>query len=138
MPEKSTTPDLVELVRGIWAAVDRRDWDTVLSLFAPDAVLARGLMITFEGRDALRGVLEDTVGSYDDLESEVEQVRDLGSGVVFAVVGQRGHLIGSTASGEGRLAWVYQWVDGMVARVTIYIDIDEARAAAERLAESRG
>jgi hypothetical protein len=68
----------------------------------------------------------------------VEQVRDLGYGVVFAVVGQKGHLIGSSASVEGRFAWVYQWVEGMVVRVTVYIDIDEARAAAERLAESRG
>jgi hypothetical protein len=28
--------------------------------------------------------------------------------------------------------------DGLVARVTIYTDTNEARAAAERLAESRG
>jgi ketosteroid isomerase-like protein len=137
MSEESTTSDLVELVRGIWADVDRRDWDAVLSRFAPEAVLVRGL-ITFEGPDALRGVLEDTVGSYEDLESEVEQVRDVGSGVVFAVVGQKGRLIGSTASVEGRFAWVYQWADSRVARVTIYLDIDEARAAAESLAEERG
>jgi hypothetical protein len=29
-------------------------------------------------------------------------------------------------------------VDGMVARLTVHDDIDEARAVAERLAESRG
>jgi hypothetical protein len=29
-------------------------------------------------------------------------------------------------------------VEGMVVRVTVYYDTDEARAAAERLAESRG
>jgi hypothetical protein len=29
-------------------------------------------------------------------------------------------------------------VGAMIARVTIYLDIDEARAVAERLAESRG
>jgi hypothetical protein len=29
-------------------------------------------------------------------------------------------------------------VEGRVVRVTVYIDIDEARAAAERLAEERG
>jgi ketosteroid isomerase-like protein len=127
MSEEPATPDLVELVCGIWADIDRRDWDAVLSIFATDAVLARGL-ITFESPDALRGVLEDTVGSYDDLESEVEQVRDLGFGVVFAVVGRRGRHIGSTASVEGRFAWVYQWADGMVVRVTIYLDIDEACA----------
>jgi len=30
------------------------------------------------------------------------------------------------------------WVNGIVAHVTIYPDIDEARAAAELLAEERG
>jgi ketosteroid isomerase-like protein len=45
---------------------------------------------------------------------------------------------------EGRAAmremWVYvlAWVEGMVARVIPYGDIDQARAAAERLTEERG
>jgi hypothetical protein len=29
-------------------------------------------------------------------------------------------------------------VDGMIARVTVYLDIDEARAETERLAPERG
>ena len=39
-----------------------------------------------------------------------------------------------------RSASVGAWVDGLIVRVTIYpeTDIDEARAAAERLAEERG
>jgi hypothetical protein len=32
---------------------------------------------------------------------------------------------------------VYEWADGAVARATTHTDIDEARAAAERLAEER-
>ena len=38
MPEGSTTPDLVELVRGTVEALNRRDLDGVMSLFDPDAV----------------------------------------------------------------------------------------------------
>jgi hypothetical protein len=30
-----------------------------------------------------------------------------------------------------------EWVHGRLMRVTVYIDIDEARGAAERLAEER-
>jgi hypothetical protein len=43
------------------------------------------------------------------------------------------------SSGEVRLrsGVVGEWVDGVIVRVTIYPDIDEARAAAERLAEER-
>jgi hypothetical protein len=32
---------------------------------------------------------------------------------------------------------IYEWVDGMIARLIGRQDIDEARAIAERLAESR-
>jgi hypothetical protein len=33
---------------------------------------------------------------------------------------------------------VYEWADGAVARATTYANIEEARTAAERLAEERG
>jgi hypothetical protein len=33
---------------------------------------------------------------------------------------------------------VVTWIDGLIERTTNYFDIDEARAAAERLAEERG
>jgi hypothetical protein len=31
-----------------------------------------------------------------------------------------------------------QWENGLVVRITVYTDIDEARAAAEGLAQERG
>jgi hypothetical protein len=37
-----------------------------------------------------------------------------------------------------RMAVISEWVEGMVVRVVVSFDIDEARAAAERLAEERG
>jgi hypothetical protein len=36
-----------------------------------------------------------------------------------------------------RDAWVCDLPEGLVTRITIYADIDEGRAAAERLAEER-
>ena len=139
MPVESTTPDLVELTRSIWVAVNRQDWDAVGSFFAPNAfwdMSAIGLG-TFEGPTALRGFWEDWVSSYEELVSEVGQVLDLGDGVVFAVIRQQGRMTGSTGSVQVQAGWVYKWVNGMVARITIYLDMDEARAAAERLAEER-
>ena len=47
-------------------------------------------------------------------------------------------ITGSDAYVESRNAWVILWVERRVVRATRYKDIDEARAAAERLAESRG
>jgi hypothetical protein len=37
-----------------------------------------------------------------------------------------------------RHAAVGVWVDGLAIRITNYLDIDEARAAAERVADERG
>ena len=59
MPEESTTPELLELVRRLVEALDRRDFDAAASLLAPD-VFYRGAEIgTFEGQAAVRGLLED-------------------------------------------------------------------------------
>ena len=58
--------------------------------------------------------------------------------MVFAVPVLNARLAGSTGSVQGRYGAVSIWVDGLCERVTNYADIDEARAAAKRLAEERG
>jgi len=49
-----------------------------------------------------------------------------------------GRPVGSTGWVELRLAIVAVWEEGLIVRGTTYDDPDEARAAAERLAEERG
>ena len=105
--------------------------------FAPDAVLdGRGLGDRFEGRAAIRSFIGDWFGTYEELEFGLEEVLDLGKGVVFAVVTQDGRPVGSAGHVRQREGWVYVWVGGLIAQLTIS-DIDEARAAAERLAQER-
>jgi hypothetical protein len=47
----------------------------------------------------------------------------------------------SRAKADGKLlrlcVWVLLWVEDVISQATAYLDIDEARAAAGRLAESR-
>jgi ketosteroid isomerase-like protein len=139
MPEESTTPDLVELTRRQWEAVNRGDLDALMSLCPPDGVYdpsPAGLGV-FEGPAAIRGFFEDWWGAFEERRYGLEEVRDLGNGMAFAVVRQDARPAGSTGHIRAREAYVYQWVDGLIARVTIYLDIDEARAAAERLAAER-
>ena len=51
MSEESTTPDLAELTRLAFEAVNQRDIDAVMSFFAPDAVLdGRAAGGLYEGR----------------------------------------------------------------------------------------
>ena len=138
MSEESTTFDLIELVRGFWVSAARRDWDAILRFYAPDAVWDMSPMGlgTYEDATAMRGLWEDWVGAYEELDLDVEAL-DLGNGVVLAVVRQHARPVDSTGWVQAQQALVYAWAEGMVVRVTIYSDRDEARAAAERLVESR-
>lgn len=135
MSEESTTPDLVELVGRALEAANRRDLDAVASSFAEDATFdGRALGDHFEGRAAIRSFIEDWFGAYEELEYGLEEVRDLGKGVVFAVVVQSGRPVGSAGHVRQREGWVFVWVGGLVARLAIS-EVDEARAVAERLAQ---
>jgi hypothetical protein len=139
MAEEFTTPDVVEFMRRGSDALNCRDLDEFLSGWAPDAVLdTGGMMGTFKGVAVIRCFLEDWFASYEELWTEQEEVLSLGNGVVFAVLIQKARLVGSSGDLRHRVALVGVWVDGLIESVTNYTDIDEARAAAERLAEERG
>jgi ketosteroid isomerase-like protein len=138
MSEESTTPDLVELVCRALEAANRLDLDAVMSSFAVDAVFeGRALGDIFEGQAAIRTFVEGWFGTYEELEYGLEEVRDLGNGVVFAVVVQNGRPAGSAGHVRQREGWVFVWVRGLIARLTIS-EVDEARAAAERLSQEPG
>jgi ketosteroid isomerase-like protein len=139
MSGESPTPDLGELTRRWVEAAERGDWDAVMSLAAPHAVwdMSPQGLGAFEGRPAIRGFLEDWWRAYEELAIEVDEVLDLGNGVGVRVITQRGRLVGGTSEVCQRSADVFLWVGGSIERVTAYLDIDEARGAAERLAEER-
>src|ERR1700730_12106440 len=135
--EESTTPDLVERVRRQSEAANRRDIDAVMSSFAVDAVFeGRALGDIFEGQAAIRACVESWFGMSEELEYKLEEVHDLGNGVVFAVVFQEPRPAGIAGHVQQREGWVYVWVGDLIARLTTS-DIDEARATAKRLAEER-
>jgi ketosteroid isomerase-like protein len=139
--EESTTPDLEESSRRLSEALSRGDLDAATAMYAPDAVWdvsLLGLEGVFEGREEIRGAWEDLRAPYEDLEFVREEFRDLGRGVTLVAVLSRGQLRGSTGLVESRTAFVATWANGLIERNTTYPDIDQARAAAERLAQERG
>jgi ketosteroid isomerase-like protein len=136
MSEESMTLDLVELVRKQLEALDRRDLDGVMSSVAEDTVLDGRAAGVFEGRAAIRGLLEDWFRAWEELDFELEEVSDLGGGVVFAVVIQDGRPVGGDGRLRQREGWVYLWAGGSIARLTIS-EVDQARAAAKQLAKER-
>jgi ketosteroid isomerase-like protein len=138
MPEESTTPDLVELSRRALEATNRRDFDAVEGFYAPDAAYRGTEIGTFEGATAIRGLLEDFLASYQEFRAEREEISDIGNGVTFAVTIYKGRLVGGSGQLQLRFPSVTVWTEGLIERQTDYMDIDEARAAAERLAKERG
>ncbi len=135
--DESTTPDLLELVRGFFEAGNRRDVDAMMRFLAPDMVVDDP-----EGVGTLKGVairefLEDWFASYEAFEIEVEEALDLSNGVAFVVYLQKGRPAGSTGEVQLRQGWITLGEDGLIGRIRVYYDIDEARAAAERFAQER-
>jgi uncharacterized protein (TIGR02246 family) len=117
-------------------AANRRDLDAVASSFAEDATFD-GRVEDLHGRAAIRNFLEEWFGTYEKLEFGLEEVRDLGNGVVLAVVVQNGRPADSGGHLRQREGWVFVWVRDLIARLTTF-EVDEARSAAERLAGERG
>jgi ketosteroid isomerase-like protein len=140
MSEESTTPDLVELNRRAIESVAAGDFDVAISCYGPDSVWDTSPlgMGSYRGAATIRKELEAWHGLSDELEVEIQENVDLGNGVVLAVVRQRGRPVGSSSYADFRFASVTEWTGSVISRVTPYTDIDEARAAAERLAEERG
>ena len=140
MTEESATPDLAELLRRGAEALSRRDFDEFMSQFAPHAVwdLNAWGIGTFTGVDEIRALLEDWLASYEEDLVEVEEVLDLGHGVVFVAYREDGRPVDSDGRVERRQAQVTVWATGVIERSTVYTDVDEARAAAEHLAPERG
>lgn len=137
MAEESTTPDLVERVRGLIGALDGRDVDTLASFYAQDAVYEAAVG-RFEGVGAITEFVEDWLANYEEFSVTLEEVRDLGNGVTFGILRHQGRLVGSSGHVQLRHALVDVWVDGVIARAITGPDIEEVRAVADRLANERG
>jgi ketosteroid isomerase-like protein len=141
MPEESTARhDLVQLTRDWLEAGTSGDLELTLSFWGPDPVwdMSPMGMGVFEGLAAIRSFYADWMGAYEDYRIEAEEIYDLGNGVTFGVVVQQGRPMGSGGTVKLRYGTFTTWMDGKAERVWNYPDIDEARTAAERLAEERG
>jgi ketosteroid isomerase-like protein len=140
MPDESTSPNLIELVRRMQVAINSGDIDEAMSMFSPNPVWdATGVgLVVYEGQAAIREYLAEWMGLLDDVHLQLDAIVDLGHGITFVAVLQTGRVKGSSGELDMRWAAVTEWADSLTKRVTIYADIDKGRAAAERLADSRG
>jgi ketosteroid isomerase-like protein len=136
MGAERATEDVLALTRSVYAALNAGDFETVASMFGETSAwdVSRWGLGTHAGIKAIRRFLDDWFGSLDAYRVEVEEMHDLGGGVVLAIVTQVARQAGSSGLLRVRSAPVYSWVEGRIALVTLYPDIDEGRAAALRAA----
>jgi len=147
MQEESATPDPLEFTRRMFEVPSGTAWaqeavvDTFTAYFAPDVVWESvGLGTTFNGLAGSREFLGDWMARFGDYAIDIEELLDLGSGVVFVKSGHAGRPIGSP--GHLRLPRevlvnVFVWERGLITRVVSSGDTPQARAGAERLAQER-
>jgi ketosteroid isomerase-like protein len=134
--ESSTTPGLVELGVTQLEAANRGDLDAFMGVFATDAVYdaSRDGLGVYEGSAAIRGLIAGWWSAFEDFQLTPEEFSDLGNGVAFTVLRHDGRPAGSRGYVNTRQAYVSISAEGLITSVTVYSDIDEARAAAEQLA----
>jgi ketosteroid isomerase-like protein len=139
MSQHPVTASALELTRSVYACLNDREFDAVADMFSARAVwdVSRWGLGIHSGRAAVRRFLGDWFESLEEFKVEVEEMLDLGSGVVYVEVLQIARRAGSREYLRLRSAPVYEWAEGKVARLTLYPDIDEGRAAAERTAQAR-
>jgi len=123
----------VETVRRMREAFDRGDVDGALAFFDPDVVAnhsARFGGSIGHGREGLSRVITEWVGTFSEFRAEIEEMRDLGDGLVLEVTLHRGRGKGSGVEVTDRFAVLYEMRDAMITRMTLFLTTEAALEAA--------
>jgi ketosteroid isomerase-like protein len=123
----------VEVVRSLYEAFNREDWDAVLEHAAPDFVLDMSRSIGPQQRgmyklDRLRSFLEELGGTFESFRIDADEFIEAGEQVV---VPQTAHARGrDRIEAKARTALVYTFRDGAVTQMVMYQGRQEALEAA--------
>jgi hypothetical protein len=130
---RAVSRENVELVRSIYEAVNRRDWDAAFRDQAPDVEYMtppRGPIAgTYRGREELRGLWEELSTAFETRTYEPEEFIESGDQVVV-VVKARMRPRGSSAEIELRKGNLWTIRDGMVVSMRMFAKPEEALEAA--------
>ena len=122
----------VDTVRQMYAAFHGGDAAGALDHFAPDVVLDATRRLDggiARGRDELASTIGHWLAAFDDWHEHIEEIQEVG-GRVLVVLTQHGRGKGSGIEIHTRYATLFETRDGTIARMTLYVDVEEARAAA--------
>ncbi len=136
---EQATVSAIDLTRSAFASANSGNYDAMMRFYGPDSVwdVSPWGLGTHTGPTAIRQFFTDWIGGFDEYSVTVEQLHDLGSGVVYAIAVQHCRTAGRNAALRLRYAPVFVWDRDIAIRVTHYRDIEQGRAAGERLAATR-
>src|ERR1700752_4359702 len=123
----------VDVVRSLYEAFNREDWDTVLEPVAPDFVLdmSRSIGPQQRGmykRDQLRSFLEELGGTFESFRIDPDEFIEADAqGVVPQTAPARGR---DGIGAKARTTLVYTFRDGALTRMVMYQGRREALEAA--------
>jgi ketosteroid isomerase-like protein len=124
--------DRLELARTTFAAFNRRDVETYVRAFAPDAgwwPLRSSTEGPYRGHDGLRAWFDDTAEMFEYLRAEVEDLHEQDDVVVaFGRLEVKGR--GSGAAIDLPIAWVFRFIDDKVIWAKSFAEREEAIAVA--------
>jgi ketosteroid isomerase-like protein len=122
----------VELVRRMYDAYLNGDAERALEFFHPDVEVDFSLRVDTgkgRGREELARIVGSWGAAWDGYREEIDEIHDFG-GVVCVVATQRGRGKGSGIELENQFAGLYEFHDGLVTRLTMYMDRESALEAA--------
>lgn len=140
MPQQASTASALELTRRAFAAANGEDRDALMAFFGPDSVwdVSHWGLGTHVGSAAIRRFFADWMDGFEGYAVAVEELHDVGGGVVYGISIQSARAAGGGGYLRLRSAPVFVWSEGVAVHVIHYRDADEARLAAEMLAGRSG
>jgi ketosteroid isomerase-like protein len=129
----------IELIREQYDAVNRRDFDRVMELYADDVVLIAPWMEgiqnpgTYTGKEAVGEWFGDWFRTFaHGYRFDLDEFRDLGGGLIMmhAEHGGEGRLSGAPVRSEN--AYLYRVQDGRISKVGFFATREEALEAASQ------
>ena len=133
MNSKPMSEAVVESLRAEYAAISRRDWDSVFREAHQDFEFktpGRGLgPVSLRGPERARRAMEDFFSPYEEVLVEPQQFYHAGERIVVYFL-QRCRPKGSTAAVEIRAGHVWTLRDGRPAALEIFPEREHAAAAA--------
>ena len=100
MANESTTSTALEQARRSFEAADSGDYEWMISFYGPNSTfdMSPWGLGTYEGLVAIKAFFKDWIGAFDEFEMKLEELVDLGNGVVFAVAHQNAASAGKYCS----------------------------------------